>query len=198
MHEIRWIPGIRFFPLRREAKYLDSALEKPNKNQRRKSFGVILHHQLMSWRLILMGLTYRKMKGEWGFIVRDHKGTSVAAGVGRISVLHDVLSVENQCMPGSSIFRNGSGYVSDSTRNRINNFSRGSPVMHAPMIFQPMVFCLRNQNFLCSRILLGLTLSMCLILLTRVCLSSIALVAWIGTRVDPIFRLIPANNLYNP
>jgi hypothetical protein len=38
----------------------------------------------------------REKKGAWGFIVRDHRGTVVMAGAGRINVLHDVLSAEAQ------------------------------------------------------------------------------------------------------
>jgi ribonuclease HI len=33
-------------------------------------------------------------KGAWGFIVRNHDGLAMLAGVGRINVLHDDLSAE--------------------------------------------------------------------------------------------------------
>jgi len=39
---------------------------------------------------------HKGKRGARGFIVRDHKGDTVLAGVGRINVLHDALSAESQ------------------------------------------------------------------------------------------------------
>ena len=39
---------------------------------------------------------HKGKRGARGFIVRDHKGDTVLAGVGRINVAHDTLSAEPQ------------------------------------------------------------------------------------------------------
>jgi len=50
-----------------------------------------------------MELLYR-LKGTWGFIVRDHKGATVVAGAYRINVVHDALSAESQaCLVAFSV-----------------------------------------------------------------------------------------------
>ena len=38
---------------------------------------------------------HKGKRGARGFIVRDHKGDTVLAGVGRINVAHDALNAES-------------------------------------------------------------------------------------------------------